>query len=842
MAALHLLPRELVHLLASRPSLPSSGPYNGLRLSSLLFAQQLPRFSSDYRRISLDSETARDFDRPSEGYEYPSIAGEQQSFLDEASFIEEDEADYRFKIPAPSSQASTPSFSTTVETEDLVPQMHMALGARALSRAKLNPNSAVLSIPQMHQVAMNNSANCLKRGDLDSALAWFIDAPVVPIAFSNQYARIATLTYDLRDRLMQERSNNIALLMSFATSCASKGFPRCLYRIVPHIARFSTYERLKPFWNDLCQQARRSFKLYRPASSMPLLERTLLQVGNRVIRNLYLSENYLDALRFLKDIRSQERRHADPSVSAVEFDTYRIFMEELKRHNTHPALYSEVESLCQTDYGTLQVASPLAEEEIRQETTTSASLDAPGEYEARASRLEPTAKLLTPKTEYNRLSGLVMRGETIDRQVLSNFSKLCIANDSSYLARSLARTMAMSSSEKESRLLINEMRQGELPTARRLSSFIDTCVRSRQQQTAANLGRWMEKQGMRFRGLWIIARMHRLVRQGDERAARDALQLYKDNYLSNGLPEPIIRYFETIEDRGQERREVQDSFLALAEPGSNQSDDLATLTEDQLVQERSRIPASSHSIAMAIQAWLILNPHESNITETYQSFLSVSYAVDEDFRTPSQLMPDQVTFGVFLQNLSRNGKHTQAMRVLEDMKKRGIMPNQHNWDTVIGAFAKAGSHQVVANVISRMENAQGRFQQQDHQASGYEAEVTTSETPPSNYTMKPFAVTERQYDPELGDINRLLEGFQFYPPTLVTYTTTIRGFAIAGRLDKAKYYMKKMFTARDLDGDLLYRFGKSSHAEKVLDIITQMSNLADVGRKVSQRREYSKVR
>lgn len=807
--------------------------------------------------MSLDSETARDFDRPSEGYEYPSISSEQQPFFDESSFIEQDDADYRFRISS-GPNAGSPFAVHAESRHEPVSHIQMAVGARPVSKSKLrSAEEARLPSPQMYQLAMNNSANCLKRGDVDSSVAWFVEAPAVPIAFASQYARTAGLVKDLRDQLMQERSDNIPLLCSFAISCASKGFPHFLYRLLPHIARFSAYERLNPFWNEFSQRARNTFKIYRPASSMPLLERTLIQLGNRIVRTLYLSEKYVDSLNFLKDLRSEERPLADPKDVAIEPDTYRIFLEELHRHQAHPSLIAQVESLYKADYvqsasadeSTSSASSLHIPEVGSRNTVPDASHGISEEYatpsEGAADLLHPKAEenilAITPKAEFTRLCEMVQRGETIDRKTLTEFSRLCVERDVSYLFRTLARKMAVPTSERLQQQLFGQMARGHLPSVRVLSKFIDTCLQGRQPELAVQLGKWMQKQGMRYGSLWACARIHRLIKRGDRRSARDALQLYHDHFLLNGLPEPITRYLQKLDDSMEVQPSKFEHSLALPSESANAS--LAQIPslegEWRAASGKLRLPASSHSIVLAIQAWLTMFPTEASVTETYRSFLAVSYVDSEDARIPSQLMPDQVSFGPFLKYLSRKGKVAEAMRILNDMKERGVMPNAHNWDTVIGGFAKTGNYKMVGNIIQRMQHAQEILV---HGQLSVDEERAFDQAGDSNSSLPQYvAVAGANGNPELGDMHRLLEGFEFQPPTIVTYTTTIRGFALAGKLERARYYMKKMFTARGPDGDLLYRFGRTPQAEKVLDILARMDRLAETGRRVSQRRVYAKL-
>lgn len=851
MAALHLLPRELVHLLAaSRPgTAASSSLHAGHRLSALLRLQRIPRFSSDYRRVALDSDTARDFDRPSSGYEYPSIAGaEEPSFLDEASFVEPDDAEYHSNWSPSISSAPQPTSSHSRQVENMqLPQVGNATLAVPLPKA--HTQDLALSNSRMAMLALGNAANCLKRNDLDSAVAWFIDSPPVPSTFASQRMRLELLVSSLSTKLLEERSQDMSLLKAFAVAAASKGFSKQLLRVIPHISRFSTYEKLEPFWTAFTTKARDAYKSTKRESHLPALERSISRIGNRIVRSLCLSENYVDSLKFIRLLRADNQLHSNPtSPKAIEAETYRILMEELRRHKTHPSLFEEVKRFSTIDHPQASLGTPAT-----MDAATAKKAKAPAsepvnmaQRQAQLAALAESASghtlpsATSAKSEYLRLSRIAHGGYPIDAAELGRFAELCRRDDATYLQKSLARKMAMSGAERKHRDLIEQMQEGRLPSTSTLSAFIEHCLQGRQPKLVEHMGEWMQSRSMRFRSLWLCARIHRLISKESKKAAYDALQIYKEHFMYNGLPVPIVDFFKstgssplTIPSSQPRSPPVLEQSVQLLAPegeeGLIEPKEPATL--DELRPSRTfdnvRVPASSHSIVLAIQAWLQFDRRLENVHATYESFINVSYAESEDVRTPTHLMPDQVSFGPFLKHLSRLDRTSDAMPIMHAMRKRGVMPNAHNWTTVLGGFAREGHRNMVSGIMKRMDKA---VLAERHGASPQELDLDLVGAYNRNSRVPYYTASSPRA------VNEVLDGFTFYPPTLATYVTVIRGLCLAGDLEKAKYYVRDMFAARTISGDRLYRFGENKQAEAALDVIMQMDKLATVGRLVTHRR------
>lgn len=826
MAALHLLPRELVHLLASRPA---AAPQVSHRLSGLLHSHGLPRFSSDYRRVALDSETARDFDRPSKGYDYPSIgdAGDY-NFLDEASFVEPDDAEYHVKF----SLSREPRLALE-ESEDAQHTIHRTvMGTRALTPNDKQRQTA-LSDSRRAMLALGNAANCLQRNDLDSAVAWFIDAPKVPVSFANQQQRLQSLVNSLTLKLMENRPQDIPLLMAFATSAASKGCARQLLRLIPHISRFSSYDRLEPFWKQLFTEVQASASSRHSESSPSTLDPILSRLGNRIIRSLFLSEDYSGALKFLELLRAQVHRLPEQGKPAIESETYRIFLEEIQRRTVDPSIYGQVDHYRKADHPELFSSSPSESKSASPTLDVKDALPKRSSLQDDAIDLLPSAKPVTPKSEYARITEMIYRGESVDQQEVAAFASLCNESDTAYLYRALKRKLAVSSVEREYRRLKTQMTEGRLPQVKSLAAFINHCRDARQPELALKLDIWMGKQEMRFKSLWMLARMYRLVHRGDKQGPQEALRFYKKHFMHDGLPAPILEYFKSLPDTYVEKEYVQ---LHLAAPVEGSSlaipEEAGFFSQARYNPVRSRLPASSHGIAMAIHAWLKINPREENIMETYRSFIRVSYTDKMAVRTPAHLMPDQVSFGPFLKYLTRIGKSFEALNIAQGMRERGVMPNAHNWATVAGGFAREGNRKMVAAILTRMREAalpvpgkDRRTTQSQHLAS----EGTVQEAQPTRKQTRTQSLTQKTSDASL-------EGFTFHPPSIVTYVTIIRGLLLAGDVDKAKDYSQAMFVARGASGERLYRFGENPKAEAALDIMLNMGKLAEQGRRSTTRR------
>lgn len=854
MAALHLLPRELVHLLAaSRPGTAASSSHHaGHRISALLRLQRIPRFSSDYRRVALDSDTARDFDRPSSGYEYPSIAGaEEPSFLDEASFIEPDDAEYHSNWSPSISSDPQPTPSHQRQVENIQPQQ-VGPSTLAVPLPKAHTQDLALSNSRMAMLALGNAANCLKRNDLDSAVAWFIDSPPVPSTFASQRMRLELLVSSLSTKLLEERSQDMSLLKAFAVAAASKGFSRQLLRVIPHISRFSTYERLEPFWKDFTTNARDAYKSTKRESHLPALERSVFRIGNRIVRSLCLSGNYVDCLKFVRLLRADSQLHTSPTLKAIEAETYRILMEELRRHKTHPSLFEEVKRCSTIDYPEAALGPPTTMSAATAKTAKAPTSE-PVNMAQRQAQLAALAEsasehtlpsVTSAKSEYLRLSRIAHGGYPIDAAELGRFAELCRRDDATYLQKSLARKMAMSGAERKHRDLIEQMQEGRLPSTSTLSAFIEHCLQGRQPKLVEHMGEWMQSRSMRFRSLWLCARIHRLIAKESKKAAYDALQIYKEHFMYNGLPVPIVDFFKstgssplTIPSSHSRLPPVLEQPVLLLAPegeeGSIESIEPATLDESRPSRsfDNVRVPASSHSIALAIQAWLQFDRRLENVNATYESFVKVSYAEGEAVRTPTHLMPDQVSFGPFLKHLSRLDRTSDAMPIMHAMRKRGVMPNAHNWTTVLGGFAREGHRNMVSGIMKRMDKA---VLAERHGASPQELDLDLVGAYNRNRRVPYYTASSPRA------VNEVLDGFTFYPPTLATYVTVIRGLCLAGDLEKAKYYVRDMFAARTISGDRLYRFGENKQAEAALDVIMQMDKLATVGRVVTHRRSLKR--
>ena len=681
--------------------------------------------------MHIDKALAREFDRPQEGFAVQGSASQGNV----KSFMEAETTEY---IQPLKLQGKMRSASDSIT-------MAAAISKKITSHGSLErPLSPRLEYSQIRK--------CLARGDTESALAWFEQAP--PSAFSDgqqQYRQQAKIVKALQARVLTDYTKDIHILSDFALLSARKGFaPSLGHALVAHISRFSNYEQLEPFWSSYTAEAKQA-AFYLSSSEKKRVEQVLESTANIMIRALCLAPRYIDTLRLLKDIRvspqvpstsSGENRR--PSIEAF---TYKLLLEEMSRSRADPSLLEEIANLARHDWS-LPTASFNSTSLSHQPSSSSARpsplsmfpLDQPGNEDYHSTIAQNLRSLLPstitanttssssyrtslessnpseaartlqshtdhtkPKAAYTYLSSLILKGIRPSSSGLSGFSRLCTEHGAEHLVKALTRKLAIPEAEFTHNRLKSKMREGHMPSSDELRVFIESCRHGRCLSLAKSLGDWMEGQGGRFKSLWVVARMHRLVKLGKSSSARRALHLFGETFVMVGIPRQITALVQSR----HHWTAVQPTDRPGVEVAVRPNGEYAILESANPQAEQPKIWPSSHGITIALKALFVLRPDSVEyIQSVYASFVKASYSTTT---LPLSMSPDPHSYDAFILPLVRLGIPGLALQILYDMLDRGLMPTQHNWDVVIGGFAKKGDVKMVEGIFNRRD-------QHDHAA------------------------------------------------------------------------------------------------------------------------------
>ena len=144
------------------------------------------------------------------------------------------------------------------------------------------------------------------------------------------------------------------------------------------------------------------------------------------------------------------------------------------------------------------------------------------------------------------------------------------------------------------------------------------------------------------------------------------------------------------------------------------------------------------------------------------------------FQYPPIMKPDTVHFQVFIKAFARLSGTDAVMTVMSDMHARNIRPDAHNWTVLAGKYARINIDNA-EKILSRMEST--------HQ----------HETLP--------AVSPARRDPTRTLTGPLIRPPNWIPgPTLVTYTTILRGLIDEGKLEEARLFETRMKEAGYVPG------------------------------------------
>lgn len=218
---------------------------------------------------------------------------------------------------------------------------------------------------------------------------------------------------------------------------------------------------------------------------------------------------------------------------------------------------------------------------------------------------------------------------------------------------------------------------------------------------------------------------------------------------------------------------------------------------------RNRWP-STHTIAMVWQSIVSSIQDLHSLKLVYRSFLDYwdRYRPSDSksdwllspqglpsnikFQYPPIMKPDTVHFQVFIKAFAHLSGPDAAMAVMSDMHARNIRPDAHNWTVLAGKYARVNIENA-EKILSRMES------------------TLQEESLP--------ATSPQRSDPTRTLIGPLPRPSNWMPgPTLVTYTTILRGLIDEGKLEEARRFETRMQRAG-------YVAGSHEPTEEVLELL-----------------------
>jgi pentatricopeptide repeat protein len=635
-------------------------------------------------------------------------------------------------------------------------------------------------------------------------LAWFEHGPPLS-SFSNnpasrlQFAQFIETVKHVSRKLVTLFPGNIDLLIRFALLAVRKDFStRIPVDFFAHVARLSTFERLQPFLSTLAFRVRLHAERLKGAAR-DRRDTHLKLVGNAMIRAQVLAARHVDALNMVREVRNLNlgapaisRDGIETTSKPIEPFTYRLLSEEFSRPGVHPNLLKELLLLQRQDYPTAQGA---ATQEAFNHTEAEDALETTSKSLASLTRA-PRGADNKPKAVYLRLKRGIADGHLPSEKELSAFRRSCINSNERYLFMALSHSLKVSQSELEAVRLRREMQQGHLPTVQDLAKFIDGCVAAKCPEAARNLGEWMEQQTPRFQSLWRVTRMYRLVETGKRYNARLALRIFVDSFMALGVPEQV--------KDAAERASLTPYLL----------DDMP------IAKPKERLWPSTHGITTAIRALFIQDKTPAYVMATYRSFVQASYASGATL--PLASLPDQVSYDAFIQPLAKVGEPDKALEIMHEMRDRGLMPNRHIWDTLIGGYAAYGRLDMVEAILSRMEK---QVHVERAQSTRQNALLQETTIPTPFFTQLSVDPAHQLPLQESSPVHPL-DLFKLPTPGIVTYTTVIRGLGIAGEAAAAMQYRLRLYRATSVSGARLYKAGENIRTMKALDILASIGTFS----------------
>lgn len=842
MAALQvLLPRELLTILVRHPASPPSLQLpslsiissHGSRLASAHLDSILSRrHGSSYRpkRTAFDPALAQDFDRPEDGFSYPqasrsapspSNATQTRSTDHLENFTEAEDGEYAevFQLAQHDSDGLLQSHARS----------HLLVHPDALDLPAFDPSNIYTIL---------STYTC--KAELAVAMRLLEVAPPAAKLGRRARARAVQATAQLVKAALQRHPDDVRALMHLAEVASRKGFAaRIPFDLLAHIARFSSYEALQPFWYRYSIVARQHALYYPTEERREKLERGISQGTNRVIRAQVLAGRHVDAVNFLRDVRrgrlSEAATESTPAP-AVEAFTYKLLYEEIVRHGAHPRLASEVLSLWRKDW----------------------PADRYGDSSEQTSSTPSIARsiLRDARRQLQQILKQVRSGTRPSLAEIDRLKSICETNGFQSILQRLDETFEDSPLLRRMESIKQAQGSGEHIPADSLQLFIDECHTSRRKDLLQEMQDWLSAKGPRAKSAWVCAQMARLTRTGRRADATRAIQLFQNTFSMVGVPQELKlfraeagpEFFPEDKPAGSAWIDsVPDSPQTTAAVATGERPTTLDITSSGPSQPSSssdsrrrdtKIWPSSHGLSLALTAYFTLHPAARDVQNVYASLVDAVYRTRTNL--PAPMLPDAVTLEVFIHPLIKQGRTDLALELAADMVSRGVTTNTHNWNLVIGGFAREGNTAAVDAILAKMEesklSAQAQAQAGSHQTSSSSSNAQDGTLAFFDQGLK-FPRAGTPFTPGTSPWTATLAAVSLPPPDIVTYTTVIRGLALAKNVRAAAATRTRLLRAQDAGGRRIYRPGENAQTDKALEILASMDQLDVRGQLLQQSRE-----
>ncbi|KAF8524340.1 hypothetical protein BU17DRAFT_84932 [Hysterangium stoloniferum] len=311
-----------------------------------------------------------------------------------------------------------------------------------------------------------------------------------------------------------------------------------------------------------------------------------------------------------------------------------------------------------------------------------------------------------------------------------------------------------------------------LPSAQEIATSMEQCIQSWNHELLERL----RNQIFEIHGsldLWVTSQMK--YYQGTKQP-KQVLQQFLAYYLCIGVPKELLH-------------------RCISQPSSSGFHPLLPIitVPPTLRRGTARWP-STHTLTMVWQAIASFSSTRESLMNLYRSFLAywdthegsrntstlpdlslkdIWYQIR--FQHPPVMTPDTVMFHIFIVGFARLQESDAVLGVLEDMNARAIRPDAHNWTAVAGMYARMADPLPAERILTRME-----------------ADLPEGAKPAA-------AVKSRDIiRSRTGPIQRPASWVP--APTLVTYTSILRGLVDERRYKEARIFSERMQTAGYIPG------------------------------------------
>lgn len=168
----------------------------------------------------------------------------------------------------------------------------------------------------------------------------------------------------------------------------------------------------------------------------------------------------------------------------------------------------------------------------------------------------------------------------------------------------------------------------------------------------------------------------------------------------------------------------------------------------------------------------------------YQSFFKTFYGSQA---CPVELRPDVVTYQPFIEAFAAQNMPYRCMEILTDMCGQGVKPDSRSWAPIFGALARQPDPKLVFTILNKMEDS-------------------TYKVPAE------LGAQESQLEMILEDAPA---------PTIATYTTLIKGFAMSG-LPSLSRQIQVRLEARLTTEEMEWHWTRNSRLRSAVERVEQV--------------------